>query len=99
MPKTTVERILEWLDEQPQLISKGMLKKRIKKMKSIEKAIIKRCYVLGWENYAHPTNYKMKAETFYQRRYGPKASKKPLKRERDKLKGINSIKPKKDESE
>lgn len=92
MAKTAMEKLLEWLDEQPPLLAKGDLRKRIKKFKAYEKHIIKRSYTLGWEYYVHPRRYKWTSEQFYQFKYGPNSTKKRLEKERVKFLKIRPVK-------
>lgn len=88
MAKTAIERIIEWLDNQPPLMPRSFYKKQLQKMRAIEKHNIKVAYHAGWVNYTHPTKWKMTPEDFYQKRYGPKARKKSYLKEKEKFKSI-----------
>lgn len=88
MAKTAIDRLFEWLDDQPPLMPRNFYKKQLHRMRSIEKHNIKRAYMEGYANYAHPRKYKMTPEEFFQKKYGLKSQKKPLGKERSKFKSI-----------
>jgi hypothetical protein len=90
MAKTAIERVIEWLDNQPPLMPRSFYKKQLQKMRAIEKHNIKVAYNAGWSNYTHPRKWKMTPEEFYQKRYGPNAKKRPYLKEKEKFQLIQT---------
>lgn len=88
MAKTAIDRLFEWLDDQPPLMPRNFYKKQLHRMRSIEKHNIKTAYMAGYANYAHHRKYKMTSEEFFQKKYGSTSQKKPLGKERAKFKSI-----------
>jgi hypothetical protein len=66
---TPIELFLDWLSNQPDLLVKRAVVKRVESLRDVESKGLMRAYQEGYDSYSHPKNYDRSSTDWYRQMY------------------------------